>query len=127
LPKGTDVVVLSRPVSWQSSDVPRGPNDSPPSDFDPARYLVAAADGSLTSVFPNTKLGGFLGFGHGARACPGRTYSEALSYAVLVAVLQAFTWCLTPDHPKPRFIFDIIMSPDCDINLALTKRDVVIV
>ncbi|GKY91262.1 hypothetical protein MPSEU_000098800 [Mayamaea pseudoterrestris] len=123
LPKGADIMIMTRAISWTSSDVPRGPNDSPPNTFDVARYLVTEEDGLLSSIFPNTRLGGFLGFGHGVRACPGRTYSEALSYVVLVAALQAFTWMLAPNHPKARFIFDVVMTPDCDVRLQLTKRD----
>ena len=116
-------MILSRPVSWQSSDVPKGPNDSPPSVFDPSRYLVTEADGSLSSVFPGTRLGGFLSFGHGVRACPGRAYTEALSYTVLVSVLQSFSFTLTPGHPKAHFVYDVVMAPDCDVKLALTRRD----
>jgi cytochrome P450 len=124
LPKGTDIVVLSRSVSWSSKEVPQGPNNSTAKIFDASRYLVTDPDtGATSSVFPSTKLGGFTPFGHGVRSCPGRTYSEALSYAVLVAVLQAFTWTLTPDHPKVGFVFSIVMVPDCDIQLVLTKRD----
>ena len=125
LPKGTDVIVLVRPVSWQSSDVPTGPNDSPPTAFDSARYLVTEEDGSLRSVFPSTRLGGFLGFGHGVRSCPGRVYSEGLSYAILVAALQTFTWTLKPDHPKANFVFDVVMTPDCDVQLDFQKRDAI--
>jgi cytochrome P450 len=105
LPKGVDVFVLSRYVSLRSKDVPKGPNDAPPDVFDPARYLVTDADtGKLKAIFPSTKLGGFLGFGHGVRSCPGRTYSEALSLAVLVATLHNFSWTLAPDHPEVKFI-----------------------
>ena len=123
LPKGTDAIVLARSVSWQSSDVPKGPNNSPPTAFDPARYLVTEEDGSLRSIFPSTKLGGFLGFGHGVRSCPGRVYSEGLSYAILVAALQTFAWTLKPDHPKAKFIFDVVMTPECDVQLDFKKRD----
>ncbi|GKY91163.1 hypothetical protein MPSEU_000089100 [Mayamaea pseudoterrestris] len=127
LPKGADIVILGRSITWKSSDLPKGPNNAPPDKFDAARYLVTEEDGSLSSIFPNTRLGGFLGFGHGVRACPGRTYSEALSYAVLIAVFQAFTWTLAPEHPNARFIFDIVMTPGYDVQLVLTKRDKVTV
>lgn len=122
LPKGVEVFVLSRSVSRHSRDVPKGPNNAPPGDFDPCRYLVTESDGSLTAIFPSMKLGGFLGFGYGARTCPGRTYSEGLSYAVLVAALQKFSWTLKPNHPKARIIFDVVMTPDCEVELVLTER-----
>jgi cytochrome P450 len=123
LPRGQDVIVLSRSVTRQSRDVPSGPNNSPPSIFDPCRYLVEDPNvGETVSIFPATKLGGFLGFGHGVRSCPGRTYSEALSYATLAIALQNLTWTLAPNHCPVNFIFDLVMAPDCDIQLEVQRR-----
>ena len=122
LPKGTDIMILTRSVSWQSSNVPRGPRELPAHVFDSYRYLAIDSNDTISSVSPSTKLGGFLSFGHGVRACPGRVYSEALSYIVLVAVLQTFSFQLAPNHPKARFVYDVVMAPDCDVRLALTLR-----
>ena len=123
LPKGADIVILTRSVSRQSSDVPLGPNNSPPSVFDPSRYLVQNPDtGCLACVSPSTSLGGFLGFGYGVRSCPGRVYSEALSYTTLVSALQRLSWTLAPDHPQVQFVFDVVYAPAGDIQLVIQRR-----
>ena len=122
LPRGTDIVVLTRYISKRSEDVPRGPQDSPPDVFDPCRYLAEDETGALTTVSPNNQLGGFLGFGHGVRACPGRTYTEALSYVILAAALQHFTWSVAPGHPAPRLVFDVVVTTDTDVPLVFARR-----
>jgi cytochrome P450 len=127
LPKGTNFMLLVKYIGNQtiapSKDVPAGPNGEVPSEFCPSRYLVRDPDtGHLSSVSPNTKAGGFMVFGHGMRACPGRTYSEAFSYLILASILQTFDVELAPNHPEPKMEFDVVMVPDCGVSLQLTKR-----
>jgi cytochrome P450 len=129
LPKGTNFMLLIKYIGNQtiapSKDVPAGPNGEVPSEFCPTRYLVKDPDtGCLSSVSPSTKAGGFMVFGHGMRACPGRTYSEAFSYLLLASILQTFTVEVAPNHPEPKMEFDIVMVPDCGVSLQLTKRAV---
>lgn len=90
LSPGTDIIVLGRRIALSSQDVPLGPHSSRPQMFDPRRYIVSGVDG-IQAVSPSVKQGGFLAFGHGVRSCPGRIYSEALSYTVLVSLLQHFS------------------------------------
>jgi cytochrome P450 len=127
LPKGTNFMLLVKYVGNQtiapSKDVPTGPNGEVPSEFCPTRYLVKDPDtGRLSSLTPSTKAGGFMVFGQGMRACPGRTFSEAFSYLLLGSILQTFKVELAPNHPEPKMEFDIVMVPDCGVSLQLTKR-----
>lgn len=127
LPKGTNFMLLLKYIGNQtiapSKDVPIGPNGEVPSEFCSTRYLIKDADtGRLSSLTPSTKAGGFMVFGHGMRACPGRTYSEAFSYLLLASLLQTFNIDLAPNHPEPKMEFDIVMVPDCGVSLQLTKR-----
>jgi len=71
---------------------------------------------------PNTKHAAFLAFGHGVRSCPGRSYSEILSYAVLIRLLQTFHIDLTPHHPPVTITGNTLMAPDRDLHLRLTPR-----
>jgi cytochrome P450 len=129
LPQGTNFMLMLTYIGNQtiapSKDVPIGPNGEVPSEFCPTRYLVKdTATGSLSSLTPSTKAGGFMAFGHGMRSCPGRTYSEAFSYLLLASFLQTFDVELAPNHPEPKMEFDIVMVPDCGVSLQLTKRAV---
>jgi cytochrome P450 len=129
LPKGTNFMLLIKYIGNQtiapSKDVPVGPNGEVPSQFCPTRYLVKDPDtGHISSVSPSTKAGGFMVFGHGMRACPGRTYSEAFSYLLVASILQTFNVELAPNHPEPKMEFDIVMVPDCGVSLQLTRRAV---
>jgi cytochrome P450 len=125
IPRHTNIIVMtlyipSSPTS-PSQDVPLGPQGEAPHVFCARRYLtVNPQDGSVTSVSPITTRGGFMGFGFGVRTCPGRLYSEALSYVALCSLLQTFTWTLGDDHPDATFIMEVVMRPDCDVRLNMT-------
>jgi cytochrome P450 len=126
LERGTNIIVLDRYLSTQrkspAAAVPLGPDNAPPSDFNHRRY-VEKVDGKATCPNPSTKEMAFLPFGQGARACPGRSYSEILSYCVLVSLLQTFTFTLKANHPKVKILFDsVAMLPNKDIELELTPR-----
>jgi cytochrome P450 len=125
--KGTNFIFLLKYIGNQtiapSKGVPAGPNGEVPSQFCPTRYLAKDLDtGRLSSLTPSTKAGGFMVFGHGMRACPSRTYSEAFSYLLLASILQTFDVELAPNHPEPKMEFDVVMVPDCGVSLQLTKR-----
>ena len=128
---GQDIFMLNRYCSTQltspSKDVPTTGLDNstamPPNEFNPYRYLFRDEKGALTCPDPSTKASGFLSFGYGVRACPGRQYSEVLSYCVLTAILQTFEFELAPNHPTVDQLYDARMiSPSCEIQLKLTKR-----
>jgi cytochrome P450 len=126
LERGTNIIVLDRYLSTQrknpSAAVPLGPDNAPPSDFNHRRY-VEKVDDKATCPNPSTKEMAFLPFGQGARACPGRSYSEILSYCVLISLLQTFTFTLKANHPKVKILFDsVAMLPNKDIELELTPR-----
>eukprot|EP00581_Thalassiosira_minuscula_P009557 CAMPEP_0183702028 /NCGR_PEP_ID=MMETSP0737-20130205/263_1 /TAXON_ID=385413 /ORGANISM="Thalassiosira miniscula, Strain CCMP1093" /LENGTH=454 /DNA_ID=CAMNT_0025928561 /DNA_START=216 /DNA_END=1580 /DNA_ORIENTATION=- len=122
LPRGTNIFVLLNYISnHKSNHVPIGPSGKEPDQFCPYRFLQYSANGDLSCSDPNNKSGAFLGFGFGARKCPGRTYSEVLSYLVLVSVLKTFEWKLAPDHPEVKFHNDVVICPACEIQLTMTK------
>lgn len=122
MPAKTNVFVLTRYINAQPShDVPAGPENQPANVFSPRRWLVKDANGKVASVTPKRGMS-FLGFGHGVRICPGRTYSEALSYLALPSILQTFVFELTPGHPHPKIVLDTTMVPDCQVQLALKRR-----
>lgn len=124
LSKGQSVFVLLRHSSTQknqpSKDVPMENSH----EFNPRRYLEKdVTTGETVCVSPITGNGGFLSFGHGARSCPGRRYSELLSYCVLISILQNFDLELAPDQESVQIVYDaVMMSPKQDIQLKLTPR-----
>lgn len=128
LPAGQDIFMLNRYYSTQTknptSDVPTGVGQAMPSnEFHPYRYLVKNEKGDSVCPDPSNKATGFLPFGYGVRMCPGRRYSEILSYSALIAILQTFDFELAPNHPSVEQVYDAIaISPSCDIQLQLTKR-----
>jgi cytochrome P450 len=66
---------------------------------------------------------GFLGFCRGVKTCPGRSYSEVLSSAVLIKMLQTFEDIeLAPGHSPVKLVEDTVLAPDKDIQLKLTPR-----
>ncbi|CAB9510934.1 LUTEIN DEFICIENT 5, chloroplastic [Seminavis robusta] len=132
---GQDVLVLGRYLSVKpdATDVPLGPDNAPPTEFNHQRYLVPleTEDSDCnndnkdiqkwTCPGPSDKSTGFLNFGHGVRKCPGRVFSEAFSYYVLIAILQNFQFELAPNQPPVKIVFDSVMTPDTQIQLKLTK------
>ena len=126
LPAGQSLWILNRYCGMQkhaaSKHVPRGPDDAPPQVFNARRYLQQnEKNGKLICPPPSTEGMAFTPFGYGVRACPGRRYSEALSYCFLAALLQEFSNIqLTPHHPSTKLIYDAVaMVPDKDIQLHL--------
>jgi len=128
LPAGTNLMMMGNYISQNqvdpSSKVPLGPNNTAPHIFDAERYLKNKDGRSVSCPNPITTSGGFNGFGYGLRSCPGRSYSEILSYIVLAGLLDKFnTWQLSnPDQPEPEIICDVIMVPDCPVELELSVR-----
>jgi cytochrome P450 len=127
LRKGEDILLFSRYLTTsdksQVTGIPHGPNGEPPSVFCSARYLVQDEGGKTTTATPKPGSLAIATFGSGVRACPGRTYSEALSYCVLIRVLQTFDLALPPDFPEnPKLLNQNVMVLDCPVQLKLTKR-----
>ena len=134
MPKGSHVFVMSRymsisPMVTPPKDVPPGPRNAPHTEFCPRRWLVETKDGSkpaLSTTSPSSyNSTGFMGFGFGQRSCPGRHYSESLSYCILVEFLQTFgPFTLAPGVPKDaKFITNVLMVPDCKVRLSLQVDD----
>ena len=130
LGKRQNLFILIRYCSIQkiapSKDVPQSDGIAPPHEFDHRRYLVRDPQtGQVTgSVSPTTRKGAFLNFGHGVRSCPGRRYSELISYCVMISALQHFHMTLDPLlQDKVDFVYDAVMlSPKQDIRLILAPR-----
>jgi len=140
LPAGTHVICMAQYIACNricpSSSVPLGPNGEAPHVFCPERYLVERNNNNtnsnskedsgktLESMNPVVRGGGFNGFGFGIRACPGRSYSEALSYIVLVSLLQTFdSFALAPHcDPDADIVDDVILVPDCKVELMMRIR-----
>lgn len=133
LPAGTHLICMAQYIACNkicpSSSVPLGPNGEAPHVFCAERYLVQQknsknGDTKLESINPVARGGGFNGFGFGIRSCPGRSFSEALSYIVLVSLLQTFdSFALAPNcDPDAGIVDDVIMVPDCQVELMLRLR-----
>jgi len=131
LPKGSNVIIFHRYMlknadKAQVSDIPRGPDQVSTTVFYPERYLVQQQpelDGSWTCPSPKPGSLSFAGFGLGIRSCPGRTYSEALSYCVLIAILQNMNLKPADGSVEPNYVLRTIMMPHFEICLKLTKRN----
>jgi len=79
--------------------------------------------GSLACPSPSFKTNSFLPFGHGTRSCPGRIYSEVLSFVFLGTVLQNFEWTLADGmDPKARFVPDVMLIPEGGTRISVKKR-----
>ena len=126
LPKHSDVVLLTRYLTVsehsQVTDIPDGPTHEPPDVFCPSRYLVEDPHEGLICKAPTAGLYGAATFGVGARHCPGRTYSEALSLCVLISLLQNIDIELVPNQREPKIVFDVLMANDYPVQLSLKKR-----
>ena len=118
LAKGQSIFILMRYSSTQSHSPSKDVPQENPHEFNPRRYLVTE-DGQLTCPNPSAQRGGFLAFGHGVRSCPGRRYSELLSYCVLIATLQTFRFEL--DCPVKIIYDSVMMSPDKPVKLKMSK------
>lgn len=132
IPKDSQIFVHIRHCTIQknkpSKDVPFGPNNSHPSIFDPERFLEKTGEGKTgewTCPDPITTNAAFMMFGSGVKSCPGRKYSELLSYCVLVSVLQTFQdISLAPNHPPVKDTWDTIaISPNRPLQLQFTPND----
>mmetsp|Transcript_21359 Transcript_21359/g.59198 ORF Transcript_21359/g.59198 Transcript_21359/m.59198 type:complete len:350 (+) Transcript_21359:254-1303(+) len=136
LPAGLQIFVHIRHCATQrdrpSKGVPFGPNQSHPQVFDPERYLVYKDykhdESTLTCADPVTTSdsAAFMMFGSGVKSCPGRKYSELLSYCTLVAMLQTFEdIALVPnsrDQEQVKLIWDTVcLSPDRPLHFKFTK------
>ena len=131
-----EIMILSRYLSMQTenppNDVPFGPDNLPPSAFSHRRYLVPAEESNeqgtkdenyqkWTCRNPNPRSTSFMSFGHGARVCPGRVYSEVLSYCFLIFTLQNFEFELAPNHPPVKIVFESVMATNCELQLKMTR------
>lgn len=126
LPVNSNILVLMRYITTARHlphpGVPEGPSKSPPWEFCHRRWLEQDGNGSWCCPSPSFRDMGFLPFGHGVRSCIGRTYAEALSLLVLVALLQNFEWMLAPNHPDLEIVSDVTMVPDGDVRLSMKPR-----
>jgi cytochrome P450 len=124
LKKGEEALLFARYLTTsdkaQTPDIPAGPNEEPPSVFCPERYLTG--DGTATAT-PKPGSLAFSTFGVGARACPGRTYSEVFTYTVLIRLLQTFSWTLPVDFPEnPILLNQQVAVTESPVRIILRKR-----
>lgn len=121
LPAGSITLILSHYINQSNPDVPLGPNETPPTEFDPQRWLVVE-ESHVTCPTPGK---GFIlpSFGYGVRVCPGRFYTEALSMLILIRSLRDLEMRLATGHPRAKFIFNVNLIPDCGVTLKFTPRD----
>lgn len=106
-----------------SKHVPLGPDNKPNHEFCPRRWLTIDKLGEVTAVTPNTATScAFNAFGNGARSCPGRIYSEAMTFIALISLVQRFEACLEDGHEEvyPKFMH--IDTCSCDVKMKLKKR-----
>jgi len=130
LPKRSNVILFNKYMVMNADkarvkDVPLGPGKVSTTVFYPERYLVQEQpNGPWTCPSPKPGTLAFPGFGFGARTCPGRTYSESLTYTLLIGILQNFNVELAPGTTTDaRYVFRTIMMPDFEIYLKVTKRN----
>jgi len=120
IPAGHNVFVLLRYISQARGSF----KGSSTKEFSPERWLERDESGNLACPTPTFREMDFTPFGYGQRACPGRTYSEALSYSILLSLLQNFEWKLAPGVPTDsKFKSDVVMIPACEVRLSMTRRD----
>jgi cytochrome P450 len=127
IPPYTPFLVLMRYPSVSkvkpSKHVPIGPKGEMPFEFCPRRWLTTDKLGEVSVATPNTNGNcSFLAFGVGARACPGRIYSEAMTLIAIVNLLQRFRISLEPGHEAVYPMFMHIDTVNCDIKLQLERR-----
>lgn len=126
IPAGQNLFLLLRYVTYKCASVPLGPSGETADEFCPTRWLQEERnkDGGVTMScpMPDPSSMAFLGFGHGMRSCPGRAYAEAFQYSILIRLLQTFSFTLSPNRPSIHIGFDVVMGPDKDIHVNLTKR-----
>ncbi|CAB9500073.1 Cytochrome P450 [Seminavis robusta] len=127
IPAYTPFLILMRYPSINkvnpSKMVPIGPKGEQPSEFCPRRWLVTTKDGALSAMTPNTTNNcSFMAFGVGARACPGRIYSEAMTFLTIISLLQRFQISLEAGHEPIFPVFMHIDTVNRDIKLQLKKR-----
>jgi cytochrome P450 len=132
IPAGQNLFLLLRYVTYQCPSVPVGPSGESAAEFCPTRWLIHEENNNnkderdgvphLSCPMPDMSTMSFLGFGHGMRSCPGRAYAEAFQYCILIRLLQTFSLTLTANRPEVHISFDVVMGPDKDIHVNLTKR-----
>ena len=129
-PPNTKMFMLLQYISTlESSEVgkrtPRGPRNSPPSDFCPRRWLLSNPEGSnepVSAIKPTFKTG-FRPFGSGMRVCPGKDFAEVEMLMVLSSILRTFEIVgLQDDHPPLKHVIRFTQAPDVDIHLVLKPR-----
>ena len=129
VPPDTPFLVLPRYPSISkvnpSTHVPIGPTGEKPHEFCPRRFLSTDETGNLHTPAPDTtNNASFLAFGMGARACPGRIYSEAMASITLVTLLQRFHVSLEANHEPVFPVFAHIDTINCDLKVHLKKRNI---
>jgi cytochrome P450 len=135
IPAGQNLFLLLRYVTYKCQSVPVGPAGESAAEFCPTRWLVHEEKSNnkdddessdvpphLSCPNPDMSTMSFLGFGHGMRSCPGRAYAEAFQYCILIRLLQTFSFSLSANRPTVHIGFDVVMGPDKDIYVNLTKR-----
>lgn len=128
IPAGQNLFLLLRYVTYKCQSVPVGPCGESAAEFCPTRWLYEEKNKEDESVprlscpMPDMSTMSFLGFGHGLRSCPGRAYAEAFQYCILIRLLQSFSFTLSANRPAVHIGFDVVMGPDKDIHVNLTKR-----
>jgi Cytochrome P450 len=130
IPAGQNLFLLLRYVTYQCPGVPVGPSGESAAEFCPTRWLVQHEEMKsernvphFSCPMPDMSTMSFLGFGHGIRSCPGRAYAEAFQYCLLIRLLQTFSFTLAANRPDVHISFDVVMGPDKDIYVNLTKKN----
>jgi cytochrome P450 len=120
LPAKSNFLVLYRTMSKNGTSAPRGPRNSPPSEFCGRRWLTGSST-SLSANKPTFKTG-YRAFGEGVRVCPGRELAETELLVFLVSILRAFELELEPDHPPMSYRFRLSVCQDINTRLLLKPR-----
>ena len=105
VPKGTDLVLVTRPGAWDNAEFPDG------REFRPERWLTPQI--SYVNRAP-------LPFGHGPRLCPGRNLAQLEIRTVAAMLARSFRIRRADDAPVDEH-FAFTMAPK-ELKLVFERR-----
>lgn len=111
LEPGTQVVF---PAYYAHTDPKRYPD---PDTFQPYRFLNSNKEGCESFVTVNT---GFLNFGIGQHACPGRHYAALQIKTILIDLLRNYDMRFVPEAGRPELLarnMSIVPDPQAKIQM----------
>lgn len=134
--RGTIVFIVGTSYPFDKntqSEVPLGPNGEPPQEFCARRWLSTESSASDEEkkddiirrpklIFPSNREGGFMAFGHGLRACPGRKYAEGEMTTMMIHLLYNFSFNPAKDCPPLRLVTRFTETLDKEMKLNLRPR-----